>query len=74
MYEGEGLGRVIIDLDALLGEAMMYMDRRGDFAFPLGQALISLNQGERMQAVMQRMDTMWRLANEDEPLRDSPTA
>ena len=69
MYEGEGLGRMIIDLDALQGEAMVYMNQRGDESYPLGKALIGLHP-DKMKAVTDRMDLMWRLANEDEPIRD----
>ncbi len=32
MYQGEGLGRLIIDLDAVLGEAVPNMDSRGDIS------------------------------------------
>ena len=72
MYEGEGLGRLIIDLDALLGEAMGYKGDRSDVAFPLGMALNNL-YSDRINELTKRMDTMWRLANEDEPSRDAET-
>ena len=72
MYEGEGLGRLIIDLDALLGEAMAYKGSREDVAFPLGMALWNTNN-ERLRPLVERMDLMWRLANEDEPSRDPQT-
>ena len=32
MYEGEGLGRLIIDLDAVLGEAASMMEARDQTA------------------------------------------
>lgn len=62
MYEGEGLGRLIIDLDALLGEAAPIMDNRGDISFPLGRALCELYP-EKTKGLRDRMDMMWRLAH-----------
>mgnify|MGYP006273189257 CR=1 FL=1 len=72
MYEGEGMGRLIVDLDALLGEAMGYKNHREDLAFPLGRALMTLYP-ERTNELLLRMNTMWRLANEDETPRDAQT-
>ncbi len=64
MYEGEGLGRLIIDLDAVLGEAVPNMDSRGDIYWSLGRALHELHP-EKLKPLRDRMDMMWRLANTD---------
>lgn len=62
MYEGEGLGRLVIDLDAVLGEAAAMMSLRGDYCFPIGRALLDLYP-EKTKPMLDRMDMMWRLAN-----------
>lgn len=62
MYEGEGLGRLVIDLDAVLGEAAAMMARRGDIYFPLGRAMCELYP-EKTKAMRDRMDMMWRLTH-----------
>lgn len=64
MYEGEGLGRLIIDLDAVLGEAAAMMQERSDVNWSVGRAIHDLYP-ERMKALRDRMDMMWRLANTD---------
>ena len=69
MYQGEGLGRLIIDLDAVLGEAMTSMAERNDLNWPVGRALNDLYP-ERMKALRDRMDMMWRLANDEPDPRD----
>lgn len=69
MYEGEGLGRLIIDLDAVLGEAASMMEGRDDKNWPVGRAIHELYP-ERMKALRDRMDMMWRLANDDTDYRD----
>jgi hypothetical protein len=66
MYEGEGLGRLIIDLDAVLGEAASHMESRNDICWSLGRALHDLYP-EKLKGLRDRMDMMWRLANDDEP-------
>lgn len=68
MYEGEGLGRLIIDLDAVLGEAVPNMDSRGDVSWSVGRAIHDLYP-EKTKALRDRMDMLWRLAN-DGDLRD----
>ena len=69
MYEGEGLGRLIIDLDAVLGEAVGWMGGRDDKRWTVGKALEDLHP-ERIEALQKRMDMMWRLANTDGDERD----
>jgi hypothetical protein len=69
MYEGEGLGRVIIDLDAVLGEAASMMTDRSDVNYTVGRAINELYP-ERMKALRDRMDMMWRLANDEPDPRD----
>jgi hypothetical protein len=69
MYEGEGLGRLIIDLDAVLGEAASMMTDRSDVNYTVGRAINELYP-ERMKALRDRMDMMWRLANTDGDKRD----
>lgn len=69
MYEGEGLGRLIIDLDAVLGEAASMMDYRNDLNYPIGRAINDLYP-ERMKALRDRMGMMWRLANDEPDPRD----
>jgi hypothetical protein len=69
MYEGEGLGRLIIDLDAVLGEAVVNMDNRDDKRWTVGMALEEL-YAERIGELHKRMDMMWRLANTDGEQRD----
>jgi hypothetical protein len=64
MYEGEGLGRLIIDLDAVLGEAVVCMGRRDDVRWTVGFALQELYP-EKIGELHKRMDMMWRLANTD---------
>ena len=71
MYEGEGLGRLIIDLDAVLGEAVTQMNGRDDKNWTVGDALYLLYP-ERIGELRKRMDMMWRLANEDGDPRDEP--
>ena len=66
MYEGEGLGRVIIDLDAVLGEAASMMVDRNDVNYTVGRAINEL-YAEKLKPLRDRMDMMWRLANDDEP-------
>ena len=63
MYEGEGLGRLIIDLDAVLAEAVQNMDGRDDVRWSVGFALQELYP-ERIVELQHRMDVMWRLAND----------
>jgi hypothetical protein len=65
MYEGEGLGRLIIDLDAVLGEAASMMESRGDINWSVGRALHELYP-EKLKPLRDRMDMMWRLANDGE--------
>jgi hypothetical protein len=65
MYQGEGLGRLIIDLDAVLGEAVPNMNSRGDIYWSLGRALHELHP-EKLKPLRDRMDMMWRLANTKE--------
>jgi hypothetical protein len=69
MYEGEGLGRLIIDLDAVLGEAVVWMGGRDDKRWSVGKALEDLYP-ERIEALQKRMDMMWRLMNTDGDERD----
>jgi hypothetical protein len=69
MYEGEGLGRLIIDLDAVLGEAVVNMENRDDKRWTVGMALEELYR-ERIKTLHDRMDMMWRLANTDGEQRD----
>jgi len=69
MYGGEGLGRLIIDLDAVLGEAVVNMGARDDVRWTVGFALQHLYP-ERIEALHKRMDMMWRLANTDGDGRD----
>ena len=64
MYEGEGLGRLIIDLDAVLGEAVAMMEGRSDVNWSVGRAIQELYP-EKTKALRDRMDMMWRLANTD---------
>jgi hypothetical protein len=69
MYEGEGLGRLIIDLDAVLGEAASMMEGRDDKNWTIGRAIHELYP-EKTKALRDRMDMMWRLANTDGEQRD----
>ena len=71
MYEGEGLGRLIIDLDAVLGEAASMMSSRDDVRWTVGEALRTLYP-ERITELHHRMDMLWRLANTDGDPRDEP--
>jgi hypothetical protein len=71
MHQGEGLGRLIIDLDAVLGEAAVHMAQRGDNCFPVGRALLDLYP-ERTKALRDRMDMMWRLANGGDEREEPP--
>lgn len=64
MYEGEGLGRLIIDLDAVLGEAAAMMEGRNDVNWSVGRAIQELYP-EKTKALRDRMDMLWRLANTD---------
>lgn len=64
MYEGEGLGRLIIDLDAVLGEAVTMMDNRQDINWTVGRAIHELYP-EKTKGLRDRMDMLWRLANTD---------
>lgn len=66
MYEGEGLGRLIIDLDAVLGEAASMMMTRSDLNYTVGRALNELYP-EKLKPLRDRMDMMWRLANDGDP-------
>ena len=63
MYEGEGLGRLIIDLDAVLGEAAACMESRSDVNWSLGHALNDLYP-EKLKGLRDRMDMLWKLAND----------
>lgn len=69
MYEGEGLGRLIIDLDAVLGEAAANMDSRSDICWSLGKAMHDLYP-EKLKGLRDRMDMLWKLANTDGDYRD----
>lgn len=69
MHRGEGLGRLIIDLDAVLGEAAVSMSSRDDLCWSVGYALQELYP-EKINALHQRMDMMWRLASTDGDDRD----
>ena len=69
MYEGEGLGRLIIDLDAVLAEAVQNMSRRDDVRWSVGFALQALYP-ERIIELQKRMDMLWRLANDEPDHRD----
>jgi hypothetical protein len=69
MYEGEGLGRLIIDLDAVLGEAAANMDSRSDINWSLGKAMHDLYP-EKLKGLRDRMDMLWKLANTDGDYRD----
>ena len=69
MYQGEGLGRLIIDLDAVLGEAVVCMGGRDDVRWTVGFALQELYP-EKIGELHKRMDMMWRLANTDGDDRD----
>ena len=69
MYEGEGLGRLIIDLDAVLAEAMQNMSRRDDVRWSVGFALQVLYP-ERIGELQKRMDMLWRLAHDEPDHRD----
>lgn len=62
MYEGEGLGRLVIDLDAVLGEAAAMMGSRNDLNYPIGRAITDL-YWERIKSLHNRMDMMWRLTH-----------
>jgi len=64
MHAGEGLGRLIIDLDAVLGEAVVSMGGRDDVRWSVGFALQELYP-ERIKELQHRMDMLWRLANTD---------
>lgn len=66
MYEGEGLGRLIIDLDAVLGEAASMMTSREDINYTVGRAINELYP-EKTKPLRDRMDMMWRLANDGDP-------
>ena len=66
MYEGEGLGRLIIDLDAVLGEAAASMESRSDVNWSLGKALNDLYP-EKLKGFRDRMDMLWKLANDGDP-------
>lgn len=66
MYEGEGLGRLIIDLDAVLGEAAACMESRSDVNWSLGHALNELYP-EKLKGFRDRMDMLWKLANDGDP-------
>ena len=66
MYEGEGLGRLIIDLDAVLGEAASMMMTRSDLNYTVGRALNELYP-EKLKPLRDRMDMMWRLTNDGDP-------
>jgi hypothetical protein len=63
MYEGEGLGRLIIDLDAVLGEAASMMTSRSDINYTVGRAINELYP-EKTKPLRDRMDMMWRLTND----------
>lgn len=65
MYQGEGIGRLIIDLDTVLGEAVVSMSSRDDLCWSVGFALQELYP-EKIAELHKRMDMMWRLANGDE--------
>lgn len=69
MYEGEGLGRLIIDLDAVLGEAAAMMQERSDVNWSVGRALHELYP-EKLKPLRERMDMLWRLANTNGDERD----
>lgn len=64
MHAGEGLGRLIIDLDAVLGEAVPNMDSRNDIYWSLGKALHDLYP-DKLKGLRDRTDMLWRLANTD---------
>ena len=66
MYEGEGLGRLIIDLDAVLGEAASMMMTRSDLNYTVGRALNELYP-DKLKPLRDRMDMMWRLTNDGDP-------
>lgn len=69
MYEGEGLGRLIIDLDAVLGEAAATMSARDDVNWTVGRAIHELYP-EKTKALRDRMGMLWRLANDEPDPRD----
>lgn len=64
MYEGEGLGRLIIDLDAVLGEVMGHVESEGE-TWAIGEAITTLYP-ERVKQLTDRIDMLVRLMN-DEP-------
>ena len=66
MYQGEGLGRLIIDLDAVLGEAAACMESRSDVNWSVGWAIHELYP-EKTKALRERMDMLWKLANDGDP-------
>ena len=63
MYEGEGLGRVIIDLDAVLGEAASMMVDRNDVNYTVGRAINEL-YAEKLKPLRDRMDMILQLGNQ----------